>query len=175
MHLSAPSKGFTLVELLVIVSIISVLSVIGITIFGNITSSARDAKRKADLQILSDALELYFNKNNYYPVANFTGQAPNGPVEFSGSNDSVNPWIPDLAPHLAQFPTDPINNASSQGGTFGGVAYYYLTGGTDCDRPSAYTLIAFLENSPPNLNTNFQSCTGTVVNFTNIFIRQSRQ
>ncbi len=54
-------QGFTLVELLVVVSIIAVLSVIGITIFTGAQKGARDARRKADVESISKALEAHFN------------------------------------------------------------------------------------------------------------------
>ncbi len=54
-------QGFTLVELLVVVAIIAVLSVIGITIFTGVQKGARDARRKADVEAISKALEAHFN------------------------------------------------------------------------------------------------------------------
>lgn len=53
--------GFTLVELLVVVAIISLLSLVGIVIFTNVQKNARDARRKADIQAISTALETHYN------------------------------------------------------------------------------------------------------------------
>lgn len=50
-------KGFTLVELLVVISIIAILSVIGITIFSSVQINARDARRKGDIDAIAKALE----------------------------------------------------------------------------------------------------------------------
>lgn len=50
-------KGFTLVELLVVVAIIAILSVIGLTVFSSAQSNARDARRRADIDAISKALE----------------------------------------------------------------------------------------------------------------------
>ncbi|MBU1000240.1 prepilin-type N-terminal cleavage/methylation domain-containing protein, partial [Patescibacteria group bacterium] len=47
------SKGFTLVELLVVISIIAILSVIGIVVFTGVQKGARDAKRKADINAIA--------------------------------------------------------------------------------------------------------------------------
>lgn len=55
-------RGFTLVELLVVTSIIAVLSTIGITTYQEIQSKARDSVRKQDLNTLAIALELYYQK-----------------------------------------------------------------------------------------------------------------
>lgn len=56
------SAGFTLVELLVVVAIIAVLSIIGITIFGNVQKNARDSRRKADIDSIAQAMEANFGK-----------------------------------------------------------------------------------------------------------------
>lgn len=60
-------RGFTLVELLVVVSIIAILSVIGIAIFTNTQVDARDAKRKGDLDALAQALEASYGKDTTNP------------------------------------------------------------------------------------------------------------
>ncbi len=52
------SKGFTLIELLVTIAIIAIISVVAVALFGNVQSTARDAKRKAELESISNALEV---------------------------------------------------------------------------------------------------------------------
>ncbi len=50
-------KGFTLVELLVVVSIIAILSTIGLVVFTDSQKNARDARRKADIDAVAKAIE----------------------------------------------------------------------------------------------------------------------
>ncbi len=59
--------GFTMIELLVVVTIIAVLSAVGLVIFTNSARSSRDAKRKADLEAVRQALVLYRSDNSCYP------------------------------------------------------------------------------------------------------------
>lgn len=54
-------QGFTLVELLVVITIIAILSVIGMAVFGNIQARARDARRRADIDAISKAYEVVYN------------------------------------------------------------------------------------------------------------------
>lgn len=62
------NKGFTLVELLVVISIIGV--VMGLSLFGlgGARKSGRDAKRKSDLEQIRSALELYRSDCGSYPL-----------------------------------------------------------------------------------------------------------
>lgn len=61
-------QGFTLVELLVVATIISVLAGIGIISYTTLSQQSRDSRRIADLQNLRSALEFYRSDNDYYPA-----------------------------------------------------------------------------------------------------------
>lgn len=62
------NSGFTLVEILVVVSIIGLL--LSVTLFGvgGARESARDAKRKSDIELIRSGLELYKADCKGYPV-----------------------------------------------------------------------------------------------------------
>ncbi len=66
-------KGFTLVELLVVVAIIGLLSTLAVVALGSARQKARDAKRLSDIKQVQTALELYFSDNNTYPVVAAAG------------------------------------------------------------------------------------------------------
>ncbi len=65
-------SGFTLVELLVVITIIAILSTIGITIFSGTQVAARDGKRRADVDAISNALEAHY-KDTTSPCNATTG------------------------------------------------------------------------------------------------------
>ena len=56
--LLTPQKGFTLVELMVAISIIAILSTIGMVMFSAAQEGARDARRKGDLEDIKKAMYL---------------------------------------------------------------------------------------------------------------------
>ncbi len=63
-------KGFTLVELLVVVAIIGLLAGIAVVSVNSVRIKARDARRIADIKQIQNALELYNNEHGgMYPGA----------------------------------------------------------------------------------------------------------
>ena len=64
------ARGFTLIELIIVVAIIAILSTIGLTVYSGIQRGARDAKRQSDIQEIQKALEQFYALNRYYPGAN---------------------------------------------------------------------------------------------------------
>lgn len=65
--------GFTLIEILVAATIMAVLTAIGLVSFSIANRNARDAKRKADLEQVRAALEIYRSDNTSYPAVSVTG------------------------------------------------------------------------------------------------------
>ena len=107
---SVRESAFTLIELLVVISIIGIL--IALSIFGlqGARTASRDARRKADLEQIRSALEIYKSDCSKYPDAlDWGGTLVGGvtPPLASCSSDNT---------YMAQVPNDPL--APNQGYTY---------------------------------------------------------
>lgn len=68
------AKGFTLIELVVVIGIISILAGITSVSFYTTQKKVRDTKRKADLKIIQQSMEQYYSICGYsYPTSVSSG------------------------------------------------------------------------------------------------------
>ncbi len=123
-------NSFTLIEILVVVTIISLLTAGGISSYVNFNKQSRDARRKADLEQIRAALEMYKSNSSVssYPVNATTSLAPT---------------------YIKSYPTDPKDS----------VAYLYIpltsAGATCTVEPCPnYQLSASLEASGSQYQVN---------------------
>jgi prepilin-type N-terminal cleavage/methylation domain-containing protein len=115
--------GFTLFELLVVVSIIGILIGFGTVAFSSAQKRARDARRKQDMDGVQVAMEqCYGLLDGSYPASCYS------------SGDSV---TCDSTVVMDKFPTDPKNSGS----------YVYSSSSCDADE---YCYCAYLETTDGN-------------------------
>jgi prepilin-type N-terminal cleavage/methylation domain-containing protein len=74
---SALTKGFTIVELLIVIVVIGILAALVLNAFGNVQAKARDTQRQTDVRSLATALEVYYNNNGNYPATISLGSGAN--------------------------------------------------------------------------------------------------
>jgi general secretion pathway protein G len=111
------NKAFTLIELLVVFSLIGIMIGVSLVAYSSTRKSARDGKRKADLEQIRSALEMYRSDVGSYP-ANLT---------FGGSLS----YGSDV--YMALIPNDPLS-----------PTYKYVYSRPAAD---SYSLCAYLETS----------------------------
>lgn len=115
-------SGFSLIEILVVISIIGILAAILIFNFQEARMGARDKARKADLQSLQLALELYKTQNGRYPAQGCGVTFPQwaGSESSYSGHPSVTPcvdnYISGLVPeYLPQLPSEVSSEKSAKG------------------------------------------------------------
>lgn len=73
-------SGFTLVELLVVISILAILSVMGIAAYSGVVANSRDSRKKADVDAIANAFEVNYDKANQKYVALAPNHFSNGKI-----------------------------------------------------------------------------------------------
>ena len=131
-------RGFTMVELVVVLAVISIISSVVLNAFSEMQSKARDAKRLSDMREIVKALTLYAETSNPdYPVAN-PAVTITGSSTFSTTLEG--------AGVISAVPKDPLHP------TF---TYTYLS-----STGSEYTLSFCLEGS--NIENFSEGCGNTI-------------
>lgn len=128
-------KAFTLIEVLIVVSILSLLA---LALYSSLTGNrekAEDARVKADLQKLKIAFEDYYGDNNCYPPSDW----------FDDSSDCGSGK---LSPYLSSIPCDP--NA--------GTPYILEYVGSQC---AGFRLYATLQNDKDPDSVALHSSSGS--------------
>ena len=83
-HLQINNKGFTLIELMIVVAIVGILAAIALPSYDRYVKKSRARGASADLVALSLSLENRFQKSLAYP--SHTNQNPVGHSDFSTWN-----------------------------------------------------------------------------------------
>jgi len=102
-------RGFTLIEMLVVVSLITILAGIGIASYKHAVGTAREAVLKEDLFRMRDAIDQYYADKQQYPsdlqalvTDGYLRQVPKDPMTNSADTWQTVPAEPDPANPAAQ-------------------------------------------------------------------------
>lgn len=142
-------RGFTIVELLIVIVVIAILAAITLVAYNGAQGRARDSQRVADLKTIMKALEVYKINNGAYPTPAPTPNA--GGWEVSTTGTTATNFLSALVSTngVSVVPVDPTNtgnaaNLNPGAGVNEYEYFYYLysagTQGCDPARGPFYVL-----------------------------------
>lgn len=123
-------NGFTIIELLVVITIIAILTSFGIVSYSSANKRSRDAKRKSDIEAIRQALEMYRADKSFYPSAGGGDWYNVGSLDFTSVL---------VSGYLPSMPDDPKT----------GLDYYYQAANLSGGDYYGYCLSASLESENP--------------------------
>src|SRR5882672_1215314 len=127
------SKGFTLIELMIVVAIIGILAAIAIPQFANLVAKSQEGRTKANLGTIRSALSIYYgDTEGWYPVESggltslttsgkYLASLPNADLPKttnSAGHSSINTVVNTAADGAGWF----YNNIGANGNGWGSVA-----------------------------------------------------
>ncbi|MCD6177681.1 hypothetical protein J7K03_00220 [bacterium] len=161
--MSARKRAFTVIELLVAITIAVLIIILTLTTMRSVREKARDTKRLQEINQIIKALQLYWIENQHYP----TRTCPCGHGGWETSDQDPEEFMEYLSQYLPKVPVDPINRRVEGFSFFGPrpgnyfYAYYrYETAGycicdessptcRNVDRPFAVIAVSNLEAYVP--------------------------
>lgn len=138
-------KSFSLVEILVVVTIISLLASIAAVSYSRFVKQSRDARRKTDIEQIRAAVEMYRNFKGAYPT----------PGMVFGSGSIVDSSVVPTTTYMSKVPNDPLSTSPSS------HTYYYTS-----TAPSYqdYEVCAYMEGGETSVSINLCG-SGLVCNY----------
>lgn len=148
--LNKNKRGFTIVELLIVIVVIGILAALVITTFNGIQQKGRDTERQTDIKALHGQLEAYYAQNGRYPTSNDLGTNSANNVTFIGTN-------------MKGLDKEALRDPKGTSGDFsllsapGANKYSYVPSPSGCDNNgtdcTSYTVTATLEGKIDNSST----------------------
>ena len=110
-------KGFTLVELLIVIIIIAVLAAIAIPKFSSSSLRSKESSLRANLKLVRNAIDLFRADTGAFP-ANMAGLTTSTTAGLSAAAAACTIAATDWrGPYLQAIPVDPVSGSAMTYGT----------------------------------------------------------
>jgi len=147
-------RGFTLIELVVVISILAILSGVLVPRVKDHMKAAKDAKRLSDIKTIRNAVEQYYMDKGEYPAAN-TNSTYGG---WDVSNDGGFIEVLQETGYLDDVLADPVNDP-----TYHYRYYLYNSGAYACQGNTKFYVLGirnFESSDFAKKNKGFFKCAG---------------
>ena len=119
-------RSFTLVELMVVITVILILAAFTIMSLGPVRAKSRDTRRISDANIIVSALNQYYTEHSRtYPTGNQAPDLTKNEVYYSEEISANSSLASQITEYVSSIPEDPI------GGEDYGYVYVYRGDGKD--------------------------------------------
>jgi type IV pilus assembly protein PilA len=127
-------KGFTLLEILIVIAIIGILISIGVASYSSAQKKSRDSRRRGDLKAVQSAIEQYYSDS---PTASYPAAGCAIPATYLPLGLPVDPK--DVAPYQYSFTCatstycicaqleSGLGNSSSNACAYGAGSFYCVS------------------------------------------------
>ena len=122
-------RGFTLIEVLIVVTLLVILASVGMPQYQNSVRRAREAVLREDLWRMRDAIDQYYADKNKWPQSlqdlvseGYLRDVPKDPITDSADTWVTEPADPDPANPAAEPGIDNVKSGA-EGTGLDGVAY----------------------------------------------------
>jgi prepilin-type N-terminal cleavage/methylation domain-containing protein len=85
------TKGFSLVELSMVIAVIAIMTTVGVVAYTSVQKDSRNSKRSADMTVLVNELEKFYDKKGEYPPGCPDTTCPNALHTTNTSSAALTP------------------------------------------------------------------------------------
>lgn len=146
--LKKKQKGFTIVELLIVIVIIGILATIVIVTFTGIQKKARDSKRQTDINAVNSQIAAFYTNYGFYPTLGDLNSATFRSAYMKGLDSNAL--------------TDPKGGAMTD--TAGTNHYAYKATSSDATKTCDNTAVESATSNPTDNNCDTYVLTATLEN-----------